>query len=81
MKVAVSLPDPVFEAAERTARRLRVSRSRLYARALEAYVGLHGGKDITERLNAVYARRGPSAPRTDPFIEAMSLEILRRQRW
>ena len=81
MKVSVSLPDRVFEAAERTARRLKVSRSRLYARALEAYVGLDGGKDITERLNAVYERMGPSPLRTDPLVEAMSLEVLRRESW
>jgi len=80
MKVAVSVPDSVFQAAERTARRLKVSRSRLYARALEAYVGSHGGKDITERLNAVYGGKKPSA-RPDRVIEAMALELLRSERW
>jgi len=81
MKVAVSVPDPVYEAAERTARRLKLSRSRLYSKALEAYVGLHGGRDITERLNAVYVKKRRDASRLDPVIEAMSLEILRRERW
>ncbi len=79
MKVAVSVPDSVFQAAERTARRLKVSRSRLYARALEAYVGSHGGKDITERLNAVYGGTKPARP--DRVLEAMVLELLRRERW
>ncbi len=80
MKVAVSVPDPVFQAAERVARRLKVSRSRLYSQALEAYVGQHGGKEITKRLNTVYSRPG-SPPSLDRALEALSLEVLRRERW
>jgi len=78
MKVAVSVPDPVFQAAERVCRRMRVSRSRLYAEAVEAYVRLHSDDDITERLNKVYAR---TSSRLDPALEAASLEVLRRERW
>jgi hypothetical protein len=36
------------------------------------------GEDITERLNEVYAR---TSPKLDPAIEALSLEILRREKW
>lgn len=32
MKTAISIPDPIFEAAEGFARRLGMSRSELYAR-------------------------------------------------
>jgi predicted transcriptional regulator len=78
MKVAISVPDPVFEAGERVAKRLRVTRSRLYTRALKDYVGRHGGGDITERLNSVYA--GGSS-KLDPLLEALSLEVLRREPW
>ena len=35
MKTAVSIPDAIFEAAERLARKRKVSRSRLYAEALQ----------------------------------------------
>ena len=78
MKVAVSVPDSVFEAGERVAKRLRVSRSNLYARALKAYVGRHGGQDITAQLNLVYAGQ-PS--KVDPVLEALSLEVFRREPW
>jgi metal-responsive CopG/Arc/MetJ family transcriptional regulator len=78
MKVAVSVPDPIFQAAERVSRRMRVSRSRLYANAVEAYVKQHGDEDITEQLNKVYA----GSPSTiDPALEAASLEVLRRETW
>ena len=56
MKVAISLPDPVFRAAEILAASLRKSRSQLYAEALASYVGAHSAHNVTERLNAVYAR-------------------------
>lgn len=55
MKVAISLPDPVFDAAEQLARQRKVSRSQLYAEALSAYVGERGAAAVTEKLDAVYA--------------------------
>jgi len=54
MKVAISLPDPVFSAAEHLAHRLKVSRSQLYAQAIQEYLGKRQDSVITERLNAVY---------------------------
>ena len=78
MKVAVSLPDPVFQAAERACQRMRVSRSRLYATAVDEFVRQHSDDDITERLNKAYART-PS--KIDPAIEAASIEVIRRERW
>jgi metal-responsive CopG/Arc/MetJ family transcriptional regulator len=78
MKVAVSIPDPVFEAAEKVSRRMHVPRSQLYARALQAYVKEHSQEQITERLNAVY---GKISSKLDPKTEAASLEILRRENW
>lgn len=55
MKTAVSIPDPLFRAADRVARRLRISRSQLYARALERYLAAESDDDVTARLDAVYA--------------------------
>lgn len=54
MKTAVSIPDPVFTAADRMARSMGISRSELYARALRRF--LDGEDDqVTARLDAVYA--------------------------
>lgn len=55
MKVAISVPDPLFDAAERLAKQRHVPRSKLFADALEEYVSRHGAAAITEQLNAVYA--------------------------
>jgi len=78
MKIAISVPDPLSRAADRTARRMRIPRSQLYARALEAYLKRAERPDITERLNAVYAR-GKNRP--DPAWLAHGLEVIRRGEW
>lgn len=64
MKTAISLPDEVFAAADRLAKRLGKSRSALYAQAIEEYVARHRADRVTERLNAVYdAQPGALDPR------------------
>jgi len=55
MKVTVSLRDEVFASADSLAKRLKVSRSALYATAVAEYVAKHHDEDVTARLNAVYA--------------------------
>jgi hypothetical protein len=56
-ETAVSLPDELFRVAETVARRLRVSRSELYARAIAEFLKGQQENAITERLNHVYSRR------------------------
>ena len=55
MKIAISLPDPVFQAAERFAKERGMARSQLVAEALEAYLAQHGAEAITAQLDQVYA--------------------------
>jgi metal-responsive CopG/Arc/MetJ family transcriptional regulator len=54
MKTAISIPDALFTSADSLARRLGMSRSRLFAAALAEYVAKHQAAKVTERLNAVY---------------------------
>jgi len=78
MKVAISLPDPVFLAAERLASRLRVSRSQLYATALEEYVAGHDDARVTEQLDAVY---DATASTLDPALAAAQARVLDDEAW
>jgi metal-responsive CopG/Arc/MetJ family transcriptional regulator len=55
VKTAVSIPNALFEAADRAARRLGLSRSELYARALERFLDDEPDDAITARLDEVYA--------------------------
>ena len=54
MKTAVSLPDRLYDEAEKTARSMGIPRSQLYARALEEFIDHHKRDFVTERLNQVY---------------------------
>jgi metal-responsive CopG/Arc/MetJ family transcriptional regulator len=78
MKVAVSIPDEVFEAGERVSRRLGVSRSRFYAEAVHEYAKAHSGEKITRRLNQVY---GAGEDEAEPEVLEASLDVLRQERW
>ena len=55
MKTAISLPDDLFRAGDALAKEMKLSRSALYARALERYIARQRADEITEQLNAVYA--------------------------
>jgi len=67
VKTAVSIPDPIFEAADRLARRRRISRSELYAEALARLLEADESRGITERLDDVYGERSSEL---DPGLAA-----------
>lgn len=73
MKIALSIPDELFDSAETLSKRLGLSRSRLYATALGDFVAKHQGTKITERLNAVYASEDSRIDRTTRRLQARSL--------
>jgi metal-responsive CopG/Arc/MetJ family transcriptional regulator len=78
MKTAISIPDRIFRAAERAAKRQKVSRSRFYAQAVEAYLKVQSGKHITEALNAVYATEDSSL---DPVMARIQSLSIGREDW
>ena len=78
MKIALSIPDDVFESGETLSKRLGVSRSRLYATALAEFVAKNRGRRITERLNAVYRSEDSRLPRAVRRLQSRSLT---RQPW
>lgn len=78
MKVAVSIPDPVFAQAEALARQLRFSRSKLYARAIGAFVESHSPDRVTAAMNAAVDAAG-SQP--DGFVRVAGQRILSRSEW
>ena len=78
MKIAISIPDPLFEDAEYLARQMGKSRSRLYADAIAEYVEEYRSDAITEKLNEVY---GDTDSNLDPAFMAAQLEILEDEDW
>jgi len=78
MKTAISIPDPVFQAAEEAARRLSMSRSELYTKAVAEYVARNCGRDVTEKLNEVY---GDVPSSLDPAMAEMQRLSLGASPW
>ncbi|MEE4211008.1 MAG: hypothetical protein V2I43_17295 [Parvularcula sp.] len=74
----MSIPDQVFEDAERLARRLKRSRSEVYSRALSEYVARHTPDQVTEEMNEVVAAIEESL---DAFAATAGRRTLRRTEW
>lgn len=77
MKTAISIRDEIFEAAERTAQALGMSRSELYATAVREFVERYARDGVTERLNKVYADE-PAASKLDEGLQALQFASLDR---
>lgn len=50
------MPDDLFRAAERQAKRAQKSRSQLYAEALAEYLARHAPDEVTNAMNQVVER-------------------------
>ena len=79
MKTAISIPDPVFEAAEELARRLGKSRSQVYAEALRQYLERHD-QDMTRRLNEAFDA-APELAELAPVLKEMQYRSLPKEDW
>ena len=80
MKTAVSIPDELFVAADKLARRRRVSRSELYASALQLLINTDD--EVTTSLNAVYDKRVDGSTRAaNAFVSQAARAVLARNEW
>lgn len=78
MKTAISLPDQVYRDADRLARRMQKSRSRIYTEALELYLAKHDANGITDALNAVHGERDTDLASD---LKAAAVQTLQRSEW
>jgi metal-responsive CopG/Arc/MetJ family transcriptional regulator len=80
MKTAISVPDPIFEAAEKLARRLGISRSQLYSEAVNTLIEKHRYSGVTEQLNAVY-EANPETGHLEQEIEELQSRSVTKEDW
>lgn len=78
MKTAISMPDDLFQQAEIAARRLRVSRSELYAKAIATFLKQQDANTITERLNELYSR---NPAKVDSSLHRAQLKSVPKNAW
>ena len=78
MKVAVSIPDPIFAEAERLAKQFGTSRSDLFARALDEFIGQHAPDRVTQALDQTMAALAPQA---DEFVAQAARRAFSQTEW
>lgn len=80
MKTAISIEDGLLEEADRAARRLGLSRSGLFARAVGDFLARETRDDMLRRLNDVYS--GPQTPEKR-LLRGMKAKVRRtiEERW
>jgi metal-responsive CopG/Arc/MetJ family transcriptional regulator len=78
MKTAISIPDKLFRSADALAKRLGVSRSELYTTAVTEFLSKHQNRNLTSRLDAVYAEEDSSSP---PDLTSLQAKSLAREEW
>ena len=78
VKTAISLPEDLFRMAEAAARKLKMSRSQLYATALAEYLERRKTSNITDRLNRIYSRESSDL---DPALQSAQMRSLEREDW
>ncbi len=78
MKTAISVPDPVFDAADNLADQLGLSRSALYTQAVSEFLERHRSDLVTEKLNLVYSEV-PSG--LDPLLHQIQIASLPQEEW
>jgi metal-responsive CopG/Arc/MetJ family transcriptional regulator len=78
MKIAISVPDEIFDAGEHLAKQLGLSRSQLYADALSAYLTERGAAAVTAKLNAVYSNE---SSKLDAAFAHPQLSRLANEAW
>lgn len=78
MKTAISLPDPLFEEGEKVAQQLGLSRSELYATALEAYLRAYRAEHVTHQLDSVYEEE---SSQLDDLVQKLQTLSLPQEEW
>lgn len=78
MKTAISVPDEVFELSDRLAKKLKVSRSAVFAMGVKKLGEDFDGEEITRNLNAYYSK---NRAEIDPVIVQMAVLSLPKEEW
>ena len=78
VKTAISLPDDLFRRAEAVARKLKISRSQLYATAIMEFIERRQAARITQHLNEIYSAE---PAKIDPALASAQSKSIERESW
>ena len=74
----VSIPDDIYERAERLARRNKNSLSQLVSDALREYLASRAPDDVVEAMNQACVESGGAS---DSFVSHIAFRILKKSEW
>lgn len=78
MKTAISIPDPLFEMAEKVAEKLGVSRSKLFSLAIQEFIEQHNWEEVTKKLDQIYSKQDS---KLDPLVSDLQYLSLSEENW
>jgi len=78
MKTAISIPDSIFNAAEKLANRLGFSRSELYATAVAEYLQKHRNDGVTKKLDEIYSKE---SSQLESGVQALQSASINEDEW
>lgn len=78
MKTAISVSDDVFELSEKLAKKLKVSRSKVFAMGVQKLAEEHDKDEIIARINRVCEEVDTSL---DSVLKQYQSRVLRREKW
>lgn len=78
MKTAISIPEPIFQAAEEMAHSLGISRSELFSTAMAEYLENYKYQNVTDSLNEVYKLNDSAL---DDELTKMQFNSIQEEDW
>ncbi len=78
MKTAISVPNDVFQLSEKLAKKLKVSRSAVFAMGVKKLAEEHDEDEIIRQINRVCEKVDTSV---DPVLFRMAMLSLPKEEW
>ncbi len=78
MKTAISVSDDIFQLTEKLAKRLKVSRSKVFAMGVKKLAEEYDDDQVTAKLNEFYEKEKAEI---DPVIMKMAALSLPKEEW
>ena len=79
MKTAISIPDKTYARIGRAVRKLKMSRSRFFVEAAEAYLKKVDSGNITESINRFIEKNGQAV--SDPVLKRHINRMMLKVEW
>jgi hypothetical protein len=78
MKTAISVPNDVFELSEKLAKKLKVSRSKIFAMGVKKLAEEYDEEELVANINSVCEKVDTSV---DPVLFEMAMLSLPKEEW